>query len=57
VILLQEQEPAQGATPRPEFPYLPGHRLVDAVRWFCLLGCGWHHDEWPVQLILRAVES
>lgn len=34
--------------PEPTYPYgLTMHRLAGTVRWSCVHGCGWAHDENP----------
>lgn len=41
--------PRPSAIPEPRLPYLlgGGHPLAGTVRWSCVHGCGWAHDEHP----------
>lgn len=39
--------PEPSIIPAPTYPYGLRHPLGGTVRFSCLLGCGWHHDENP----------
>lgn len=46
IMATREAPPVeQTIIPMHEFPYGRSHRLAGTVRYPCVLGCGWAHDE------------